>query len=426
MGGVVDPQGLLDKLRADLLTQQALSAALATLVVLLVIAVWSAWSTRALRALWSIRLRVLVTGTRGKSSSVRLIHGALTAGGIPTIAKMTGTASRELDTLGREYRTSRLGQVSILEVLETVTRNSRRDGPAAQAVVLECMAVSPDLIELLARRIVRPDVVVLTNALWDHLEEEGTSLEAIAVSLCRALPGADLAVTAEHRESTLSVISYEASLFEVNLDAVSGRDVPARLLARVPAAHPDNVAMALAVSAYAGVTSDTALEGMEHASVEPLPTTASSVTIDGIEWTYRDIGSVNDTDSLTPALEGAQAQMPAGSFVFGMLVTRWDRPLRAMQFAASVTPDDVDGIIIVGEPDVLVRFVAGRSGWPQDRIVRVSTWGLGQQPLFRRLAKVATRARGERPTQIGIISMENNHQYVADMVRDKFLGEDVL
>lgn len=417
---------LLEHVRGDLLTQQSLSAVLATLALIVVLSVWYAWSTRALKALWAIPMRVLVTGTRGKSSTVRLIHAALTAGGIPTIGKMTGTSSRELDTLGKEYHTNRVGQVSVLEVLETVHRNMKRKGPQPKAVVLECMAVSPDLIEFLSGRIVKPDVVVITNALWDHLEEEGTSLEGIAISLSLALPGAKLMVTSEHRETTRAVLAYEASLRDVAADIVDGRALPDDVITAAPGAHPDNIAMATAVAEYAGVDAHTALEGMAGATSEPLPTVAATAQLQGITWTYRDIGSVNDTDSLTPALEGAKAQMPAGAFVFGMLVTRWDRPLRAMQFAASVTPEDVDGIIIVGEPDLLVRFVARRSGWSNDRIVRISTFGIGQHPLYDRLARTATRISGQRPTDIGIIAMENNHQYVADLVREKFFGSDVI
>ena len=417
---------ILERAKGDLLTQQSLSAALATAALLVVLITWYLWSTRALKALWAIPLRVLVTGTRGKSSTVRLIHAALTAGGIPTIGKMTGTSSRELDTLGNEYRTNRVGQVSVLEVLETVRRNMKRTGPQPQAVVLECMAVSPDLIEFLSSRIVRPDVVVITNALWDHLEEEGTSLEQIAISLSLALPGAKLLVTSEHRETTRAVLSYEASLRDVTSDIVDGRALPAHVLAIAPNAHPDNIAMATAVAEYAGVDARTALEGMASATSEPLPVVAAAAQMQGITWTYRDIGSINDTDSLTPALDGAKAQMPPGAVVFGMLVTRWDRPLRAIQFAASVTPDDVDGLIIVGEPDVLVRYVARRSGWTNDRIVRISTMGMGQRPPYDQLAITATHIAGQRPHDIGIIAMENNHQYIADLVREKFFGSDVI
>ena len=410
----------------DLATQQSLSALLAAVAFLIVGITCAIWSRRNLARLQRIPLRVLVTGSRGKSSTVRLIHAALMAGGIPTLGKMTGTASRELDTAGAEYPTNRIGQVSILEMLETVHRSFKRDEVAPEAIVLECMAVTPDLIDLCTTDIVRPQVSIVTNALWDHLEEQGTTLDEIAISLSRAMTGARLVITAEHRAATRAVLAYEASTRGGAFDAVDGALVPREILARLPGAHPDNVAMALAVAAYAGVDRDTAIRGMEISTVEPLPTLPVVTEIDGIEWWYRDIGSVNDTDSLTPALESARAQMPADAVMLAILTTRLDRPLRAIQFAASLTPADVDGLVIVGEPDVIVRHYAYRAGWTRDRIVRVGTWGFGERPLYRRMRDLAEHIQGRPPERIALIGLENNHQYVADLIREKMLGGDVL
>ena len=415
-----------DRVSGDLLTQQSLSAGLAAAAFATVAIVWGVWSRRNVTRLQRVPLRVLVTGTRGKSSTVRLIHAALTAGGIPTLGKMTGTASRELDTAGTEHPTNRIGQVSILEMLETVHRSFRRDAVAPEAVVLECMAVTPDLIRMCTDDIVRPQASVVTNALWDHLEEQGTTLESIAISLSNVMRGAEFAVTAEHRETTRAVLAYEAQVHDCAFDAVTGAEVEPGILARLPGAHPDNVAMALAIAAYAGVDRESAVRGMEVASVEPLPTLPVTTMIDGIEWWYRDIGSINDTDSLTPALLDARAQMPRDAVTLAILTTRWDRPLRAIQFAASLTPSDVDGIVIVGEPDVVVRRYAHQAGWTNDRIVRVGTWGYGERPLYRRMAELAERVRGQRPQRIALIGLENNHQYVADLIREKMFGRDVL
>lgn len=414
------------RLSSDLLTQQSMSATLAAIAFGVVAIVWAAWSRRNVARLQRIPLRILVTGSRGKSSTVRLIHAALSEGGVPTLGKMTGTASRELDTAGTEHPTNRIGQVSILEMLETVHRSFRRDAVAPEAIVLECMAVTPDLIAMCTDDIVRPHVSIVTNALWDHLEEQGTTLEDIAVSLSRAMTGAEVAITAEHREVTRSVLAYEARVRGCAFDAVSGDQVPADILERLRGAHPDNVAMALAATAFAGVDRETAVRGMETATVEPLPTLPVTTVIDGIEWWYRDIGSINDTDSLTPALLQAKAQMPADAIRLGILTTRWDRPLRAIQFATSITPDDVDGIVIVGEPDIVVRHYARTVGWTRDRIIRVGTWGYGERPLYRRIRDFAERVGGRTPERIALIGMENNHQYVADLIREKMFGRDVL
>lgn len=418
--------GLWESVAADLLTQQSLSAALAATVFIAVAVIWGVWSRHNVSRLQRIPLRILVTGTRGKSSTVRLIHAALTAGGIATLAKMTGTASRELDTSGIEHPTRRIGQVSILEMIETVHLSFRRDTPPPQAIVLECMAVSPDLIAMCADEIVKPQVTVITNALWDHLEEQGTTLQDISISLSKAMDGADVVVTAEHRVTTCSVLAYEARRHGCAFDAVNGAEVPPDILGHLRSAHPDNVAMALAVAAFAGVDRDIAVRGMQEASVEPLPVKPATATINGIEWWYRDIGSVNDTDSLTPALESAKAQMPQDAVTLAILTTRWERPLRGIQFASSITPGDVDGIVIVGEPDVVVRHYAREVGWSNDRIIRVGTWGFFERPLYHRMADFAERVSGRRPERIALISLENNHQYVADLIREMMLGRDVL
>jgi poly-gamma-glutamate synthase PgsB/CapB len=418
--------GLWETISGDALSQQSLSAALAASAFATVAIVWGIWSRRNVARLQRIPLRVLITGTRGKSSTVRLAHAALAAGGIPTLGKMTGTASRELDTAGAEHVTPRVGQVSILEMLETVHRSFLRDAVAPEAIVLECMAVTPDLISLCTEDIVRPQVSVVTNALWDHLEEQGTTLNAIAVSLSRAMAGADIAITAEHRVDVLATLGYEAHRRGCVFDAVFGSAVPAEILARLPTAHPDNVAIALAVAAYAGVDTETAVRGMESATSEPVATLPVTAEIDGVEWWYRDIGSVNDTDSLTPALDSAKAQLPPDTVTLGILTTRWDRPLRAIQFAASITPGDVDGLVIVGEPDLIVRHYARRAGWPRDRIMRVGTWGFGERPLYHRLRDFATSLTGISPTRIGLIGLENNHQYVADHIRGRMLGGHAL
>ena len=417
---------VLERVTGDLLTQQSISALLAFITFVVVAGTWAVWSRRNVARLQRIPLRILVTGSRGKSSTVRLIHAALTEAGIPTLGKMTGAASRELDTSGTERPTSRIGQVSVLEMLEVVHRSFTRDSTPPEAVVLECMAVTPDLIELCAVDIVRPQASIVTNALWDHLEEQGTTLEQIAISLSRSMVTADVAITSEHREQVRAVLAYEATIHDCALDAVDGGALPQAVLDQVPWAHPDNVAMALAASAWAGVDQDTALRGMAAATTEPIPTVPVTQVIDGIEWWYRDIGSTNDTDSLTPVLLDARAQMPSDAVVLAILTTRWDRPLRAIQFAASIAPADVDGIVIVGEPDLVVRHYAYRAGWSKDRIIRVGTWRFGEPPLFRRIASLAERIEGRPPRRIGLIGVENNHQYVADRIRDKMVGRKVL
>lgn len=413
----------LERARELAWSQGSVSAALAGALVVAVVLSWWIWSSRALRALWSIPVRVLVTGSRGKSSTVRLLHAALLAGGIPTIAKVTGTGSRELGTDGTEYITRRVGQVSVLEVLEAVDRTSKRNGPTPQAVVLECMAVSPDLIEFLASRIVHPTEVILMNALWDHLEEEGSSLEDIAGSMARAFPGATLAVTAEPRDSTVAAISWAAHRADVPLERVDGHSLTTQERAGIPHSHPANVAAALAICAAHGIPRSVALSGMAQATHEPGDGAVAHRIVHGTSITYVDAGAVNDTDSLENALVNARASAPPGAVTIALLTARWDRPLRAMQFAGALAPsglDGIDGIVTLGQLDVLVRKALLRSGWPVDRIRHLGPIDVWRWLLLRRLLRFARALRGERPSAVHLIALENVHQGVADALRGAF------
>lgn len=401
-------------------SQGSVAAALAGATLVAVVVTWWRWSSRALAVLWSIPRRILVTGSRGKSSTVRLLHAAFTAGGVPAIAKTTGTASQELTVTGEELHTRRIGQVSVLEILETAARETRRAGTAPQAVIVECMAVSPDLIAFVSERIVRPTEVVLMNALWDHLEEEGSTLQEIASSMARAFPGARLAVTAEPRDETVAVIASRARDAGVPIVRCEPGDLAPAERALVPDSHPANVAAALAVAAANGIARADALRGMAAATREPGEGSLARMSVGGMTVSYVDIGSVNDTDSLELALQGAREAAEPGSAIIGVLVSRWDRLLRAVQFAGALQPGDVDGVIVLGSGDVAVRAALRRGGWPRDRLLRLGEGALVRRSLLPRIVRFAAHVHGGLPPAVHVIAMENVHQEVADALRRSF------
>lgn len=406
-------------------SQGSVAAALAAAVVGAVVAVWWLWSSRALRALWAVPVRVLVTGSRGKSSTVRLLHAAFRAGGLPAMGKVTGTASRELDSDARERVTHRIGQVSVLEMLETVHRNARRGEAMPQAVVLECMAVTPNLITFLGQRIVHPTDVVITNALWDHLEEEGSTLGEIASSMARALPGARLAVTAEPRETTFCSLNWEAHLAGVPLVRALPSSLSAHEKHRARNAHPANVAMTLAVSAANGIPRNTALVGIAQATHEPGDRPTLDRIVDGIPVTYTDLGAVNDTDSLDAALSEARRGDSADTVTIALLASRWDRPLRAMQFAGALAggpdgADGIDGVVTLGDLAYPVERALGRSGWPAERILRIGSLIPSRRLVLHRLVRFARRLGDTSPSSVHLIALENVHQGIADTLRAAF------
>lgn len=126
--------------------------------------------------------RVLVTGSRGKSSVVRLLYAAMQAAGLRTYARITGVVPRELGPQGVRS-ISRSAGAHVEEM-----RWWLRQVPAsAQAIVLENSAISAEFQDL-AGNWLRPDITVLTNALADHQELWGPTGNCAAGVLVKGIP----------------------------------------------------------------------------------------------------------------------------------------------------------------------------------------------------------------------------------------------
>lgn len=128
-----------------------------------------------------IPLKILVTGSRGKSSVVRLIHSALMANGLKAYGRITGVLPRELTPEGVVpiFRSSG-GHVDEMKWwLSTLPSD-------AEAVVMENSAVFPDL-QPLAAKWMEPGLTVITNIYPDHQEAWGADEEDAAAALCRGV-----------------------------------------------------------------------------------------------------------------------------------------------------------------------------------------------------------------------------------------------
>jgi poly-gamma-glutamate synthase PgsB/CapB len=149
---------------------------------------------RHLRHLQAIPVRVHVNGTRGKSSVTRLIAAGLRAGGIRMMAKTTGTKPRIIFGDGREEPVIRHGKANIIEQLKIVRTAQRCD---AEALIIECMAIRPELQRVSEQRMVQATVNVITNARADHLDEMGPTIQDVALALCLGIPKDGEVFTAE-------------------------------------------------------------------------------------------------------------------------------------------------------------------------------------------------------------------------------------
>lgn len=400
---------------SQLASRGAIAGGASALVIATVLAWWWARVRRVHRDRQRASLVILVSGSRGKSSTVRLLHAALTAAGRATFAKTTGTAAAEIPPRGIERSTPRFGQVSVIEMSESF-RRAMSVPPVPDALVMECMAVSPALIELVSQRMVQPNIVVITNVLLDHLEEEGGTIEQIAASLGGAITPGCLVVTGEQRPGPLSVLVNLAHHRGATLIQAEAAMVPDSIRERLSAAHTQNIALTLAVTRSLGIADDVAIEGMSRATHEPGAQEVWSRDLGPLHLTYTDLGAINDPQSLLDALH-TDGRLPAdGLLRIGVLIGRWDRPLRAMEFAGLMTPGSFDALLVTGGPVHAIRRVLLQSGWAPERVA-VAVHFTGSMWMWRhRLTRLAQRIDPDAH-RISLVSLENIHDGGADRLR---------
>lgn len=126
--------------------------------------------------------RVLVTGSRGKSSIVRLLHTAMQNAGLQSYARITGVVPREMGPDGTRV----ISRSSGAHVEEMHWWLKKLPG-SVQAIVMENSAITPDL-QGMAGNWLQPDITVLSNVLPDHQEVWGPSSACAAEVLSNGVP----------------------------------------------------------------------------------------------------------------------------------------------------------------------------------------------------------------------------------------------
>ena len=279
------------------------------------------------RFLARIPLRVHVNGSRGKSSVTRLIAAGLRAGGIRTVAKTTGTKPRFINPDGSEVPIVRAGSANIIEQVQIVRRAAQL---GAEALVVECMAIKPELQGMLEDRMIRSTHSVLTNVRADHLDEMGPRMDDVARSLGRTIPRGGQFYTTE--PGYLEILGKMARERGSTFHVVPPESVENQVLRRFTyIEHAENVALALAVCTDLGIDRNLALAGMAEATPDPGAMRMYRVLEDGREIRFINGFAVNDPDSYVLAWDRLAHLLPNPRRVIGLVVCRADRIERSQQ-----------------------------------------------------------------------------------------------
>ena len=368
-------------------------------------------SVRVTRARARLPHRILVTGSRGKSGTVRLIHAALTGGGFRTYGKITGTIAVELDTHGNEHETVRIGVNGTPEIRDAILRASQQD---AEISVFECMAVTPALIDLVQNQLVKADVVVIPTIRLDHLEEEGHTELEIALNILHSVGRPALIITAITQPAIRLAYEHYCEAAGIDIEFVTVPKATAAILGH----HPVNIAIATRVARHYGVLAANAKAGMRAASREPeaatihiwSPTEYPDRTR---EFAVIDLGGANDPQSAAEAIDASGIRNFSANLI-PVIVNRWDRTLRSLSFVHAIRTSAAPVAFVTGTLRSWVARGHAEASSTDATIYGLSTW-LASSPT-----ELGSILHEETDVSVGIptlVLLENVHNGTADALR---------
>ncbi|MEZ4233666.1 MAG: poly-gamma-glutamate synthase PgsB [Polyangiaceae bacterium] len=341
------------------------------------------------RNLARIPIRIHVNGTRGKSSVTRLIASALRESGLCTFAKTTGTLARVILPDGSELPVFRPAGANIMEQKRIVaTALAYR----ADALVIECMALQPELQVLSERGLVRATHAVITNARPDHLDVMGPGPRDVALALAGMTPVRAKLFTREQQH--LDVLQAAAKdrkseLFAVDDAAVE--DIDEATLARFGyTEHRENIALALSVVESLGVSREVALRGMAKTPPDPGALTVHELDFFGRRIVFVNAFAANDPVSSGQLWHLMVQRFPDVDTRVAIFNCRADRADRSLQLADALkdwtTPDH---IVLMGSGTYAFARAFERHGDPA-KVVFVE--GYRTEEIFERVIGLSGRS----------------------------------
>ena len=295
------------------------------------------------RARKRIPVRIHVIGTRGKSQTVRLILAGLRAGGMRAVGKTTGEVPTFIDEKGNPHALRRHAPARIAEQVSLLRWAARR---RADAVVVECMAIRPELIRA-ETRILVPHLTVLTNVRPDHCDIWGPTKKDAAAALAAGVFGGKLFAPESERIAEVwgsFLRKTKTELFEVPegyAGSLSRTPLPLRL-------RLENLSLALKVCEHLGVNRHKALEAM---LVEQIPNAFGLWEINwkGRKFLFANAFTANDPRS-TEYLLGQAMKYIGPLSLIGLFNNRRDRLFRVRLFSHFVREHRFHRLFLLGDP----------------------------------------------------------------------------
>jgi len=328
-----------------------------------------------------IPLRICVTGTRGKSSVVRLIAACLKDSRMLVFAKTTGSKPCLIFPDGNETEIRRRGHPTILEGKKVLKKASQT---GVHTVVLEMMSIRPESLHTEIIQMMKPHILVITNVRADHLDEIGKSKDEIARCFASVIPEKSTVFIPEEEFYPVFQMKAEKAGTKLLL-------VPPGLSNNIPASEfEQNFRLALAVVEFLGKDRDKAY----LAAVQATPDFGglkiwkakkdSSVT----GWHFVSIFAANDPETTKDVLVKLEKRgLFKGKKRIGLLNMRKDRGGRTMQWFNALQEDEAltfDRLVFVGEHALAMKDKLQQRIKPEITVLK----GKKPEDLFAQIASL--------------------------------------